>query len=61
MVVYCLDLKMNAQEINELIDSEFEDYLDDSDDDPTWKSPQDVNLSSKCLYIIIHHNPHFFF
>jgi len=47
VVVCWFTLKMNAQEINELIDSEFEDYLDDSDDDPTWKSPHDVNLSSK--------------
>jgi len=56
-----VNLKMNSQDICDLIDSEFEDYPDDSDDDPTWKSSHNVNSYSKCLYIIIHHNPFFFF
>lgn len=53
--------KMNSQEINNLIDSDFEEYSDDSDDDPTWELSDNMNLSSKCLYIIIHNSQFLFY
>lgn len=52
---------MNSQEINDLIDSDFEELPDDSDDDPTWELSHDVYLSSKCLYISIYNSKYFFF
>lgn len=51
---------MNSQEIIDLIGSDFEEYPDDSDDDPTWELSYDVYLSSKCLYISIHNSQYFF-
>jgi len=45
---------MNSQEISDLINSDFEEYPDDSDDDPTWEFSHNYNLTSKCLYIIIY-------
>lgn len=52
---------MNSHEINNLIYSDFEEYSDDSDDDPTWELSDNMNLSSKCLHIIIHNSQFFFF
>jgi hypothetical protein len=60
-MIFLNNLQINSQEIDDLIHSDFEENPDDSDDDLGWELSHKINLSSKCLYIIIYSTKFFVF